>query len=53
MLEKNLGLQERYLFKLENIDYHTLNDSQNLKILSLVFQLPNLGCFVKENFRNL
>ena len=52
------GLQEtrgysKATIKLENIDHHTLNGSQNLNILSLVSQLPNLDCFVGENFKNL
>ena len=42
---KKLGLQARFLTKLESIDHHTSNASQNLKILSLASQLPNLDCF--------
>ena len=45
MLIREMGLQERFLLKLENIDRHPLNAPQNLSTLSLVSQLPNLGCF--------
>ena len=50
---ENLGLKERVLIQLENIEHHPLNASQSLNILSLVSQLPNLACFVDENFKNL
>ena len=55
---KKLGLQERFLIKLENIEHRPLNASQNLKILSPLSQVPNLGYFsskiyetVKKNLR--
>ena len=39
---KKLGLQERFLIIIE---HHPLNASQSLNILSLVSQLPDLGCY--------
>ena len=50
---RKLGLQERFLIKLESIDHYTLNTPQNMNILSLVSQLPNLGYFFGENFKDL
>ena len=50
---KKLGLQERFLIKLEYIEHPSLDASQNLNILSLVLQLPKLGNFANENFKHL
>ena len=40
---KRLGLHETSLIKQENIEHHPLNALNNLNILSLALQLPNLG----------
>ena len=45
---KNWVYKSDFFIKLENTERHPLNASQNLNILSLLLQLPNLDCFLMK-----
>ena len=48
-----MGLQERILIKLENIDHHPLDVPQNLNIFLLYHSCQILVAFVGEEFVNI